>query len=58
MPHHETLDKPKDALQVPYCPDKNIKKVKTFQKLNLSGAKWIPENPCGKKKDSFGIEQT
>ena len=57
MPHHETWDKPKDAWQVPYCPDKNIKKVKTFQKLNLSGTKWIPEDPCGKKKDLFGIEQ-
>ena len=36
---------------------KNIKKFKTFQKLNLSGTKWIPEDPCGKKKDLFGIEQ-
>ena len=36
---------------------KNIKKVKTFQKLNLPGTKWIPEDPCGKKKDLFGIEQ-
>ena len=30
---------------------KKIKNVKTFQKLNLS------EDPCGKKKDLFGIEQ-
>ena len=45
----------------PKMPDKSLiaqtKKVKTFQKLNLSGTKWIPENPCGKKKDLFGIEQ-
>jgi hypothetical protein len=32
---------------------KNIKKVKTFQKLNLSG----PEDPCGKKRDLFGIDR-
>ena len=32
---------------------KNIKKVKTFQELNLS---WT-DDPCGKKKDLFGIEQ-
>ena len=36
---------------------KNIKKIKTFQKLNIPGTKWIPDDPCGKKKDLFGIEQ-
>ena len=46
----------------PKMPDKSLiaqtKKDKTFQKLNLSETKWIPEDPCGKKKASFGIEQT
>ena len=47
MPHHEIWDKPKDAWQVPYCPDKkhqedqNISEVEyTWDKMDTWWCLW------------------